>query len=266
MNYIPLPSTLSVVDQDLENSVVTIEPCYPGYGTTVGNALRRVLLSSIPGSAVTSFKIKGILHEFSSIDNVKEDVVEMILNIKKLRFKVYSDETVIVKLTAKGDKVVTGADFEKNSEVEVVNPNQPICTLTSKNAEISMEFKVRKGFGYITVEEREKEKMDVGEIMVDSLFSPIVNVGINLDNVRVGDMTNYDKLTLTITTDGSILGSEAIKLAADILVKHFTLLSPNQEAEAVAEEAVEPEAEVEEETEQQPEDVAPKKRGRKAKI
>lgn len=264
MNYIPLPSTINVSDQDLQNSVVTIEPCYPGYGTTVGNALRRVLLSSIPGAAVTSFKIKGALHEFSSLDNVKEDVVEMILNIKKLRFKVYSDETVVIKLTAKGDKVVTGADIEKNSEVEVVNPDQVICTLTSKNAEIGMEFKVRKGFGYITVEERDKEKMEVGEIMVDSLFSPIVNVGINLENVRVGDMTNYDRLTLSITTDGSILGSEAIKIASDILVKHFTLLLPNQEAVVVNEEVAE-EAE-DEVSEEQPDESAPKKRGRKAKV
>lgn len=264
MNYIPLPSTINVIDRDEKNSVVTIEPCYPGYGTTVGNALRRVLLSSIPGAAVTSFKIRGVLHEFSSIDNVKEDAVEIILNVKKLRFKVFSDEPVLVTLHAKGDKVVTGADIEKNSNIEMVNPEQPICTLTSKNAEITMEFKVRRGFGYITVEEREKEKMEVGEIMVDSLFSPIVNVGINIDNVRVGDMTNYDKLTLSVTTDGSIKGSEAVTVAADILVKHFTLFNPNQEI-ASEEEAVAPAVEVSEEESAEQEEAAPKKRGRKTK-
>ena len=264
MNYIPLPSTINVIDQDNKNSLVTIEPCYPGYGTTVGNALRRVLLSSIPGAAATSFKVKGVLHEFSSIDNVKEDVVEMILNIKKLRFKVYSDEPVIVNLTAKGDKVVTGADIEKNSNVEVVNPEQVICTLTNKNAEIGIEFKVRRGFGYITIEEREKEKMDVGEIMVDSLFSPIVNVGISLDNVRVGEMTNYDKLTLTVTTDGSISGSEAVKTAADILVKHFTLFNPNQEI-VTEDKAVEVASEVTAEESTEQDESAPKKRGRKSK-
>jgi len=262
MNYIPLPSNINVADIDDKNSVIIIEPCYPGYGTTVGNAIRRVLLSSIPGAAVTSFKVRGVLHEFSSIDNVKEDVVEMILNIKKLRFKVYSDEPVTVTLSAKGDKVVTGADTEKNSNAEVVNPEQVICTLTNKSAEIHIEFKVKQGFGYITVEEREKEKMDVGEIMVDSLFSPIVNVGINLENVRVGDMTNYDKLTLSVVTDGSIKGSEAVKVAADILVKHFSLFNSNQE---IASEEETPAEEVVEDESLEQEESAPKKRGRKTK-
>jgi DNA-directed RNA polymerase subunit alpha len=263
MNYIPLPSGLNIIDKDDKNTTVIIEPCYPGYGTTVGNALRRVLLSSIPGAAITSFKVKNILHEFSTLENVKEDVVEMILNIKKLRFKIFTDEVVLVKLSTKGKKVVSGADIEKNASIEIINPEQMICTLTSKEAEINMEFKVRRGFGYVTVEEREKEKMDVGEIMIDSLYSPIVNVGIDLENVRVGDITNYDKLILSITTDGSILGSQAVKIAADILVKHFSLFNHTEESAEIENEKI-----TESENLSINEELAPlpKKRGRKPKL
>ena len=148
---------ITATKEEKNFGMFSIEPLPTGFGATLGNALRRVLMTSIKGAAVTQVKITGVSHQFTTIPGVKEDVVEMILNIKKLRFKVYSDEPVLVNLSTKGEKVVTGADIEKNSNVEVVNPEQTICTLTSKNADISIEFKVRRGFGYITVEEREKE-------------------------------------------------------------------------------------------------------------
>ena len=193
INQISLPEKINIEDKKDNRYGVVVEPFYPGFGMTVGNALRRVLLSSLEGAAVTSFKIDGVQHEFDAIDGIKEDVVEIMLNLKKLRVKVYSDEPVKLELSAKGEKVLTGKDITKNSDVEVSNTDLVIATLTDKSSSFNMEITVEQGLGYVTVEQREKEKMEIGTISLDSSFSPILNVGFDVSNVRVGKMTNYEK-------------------------------------------------------------------------
>lgn len=227
MAHIPLPNSIEVqpVDGESNRAQIIVKPCSPGYGTTIGNALRRVLLSSLPGAAVTSVKIKGVDHEFSTIDHVKEDVVEIILNLKTLRFVVHSDEPVELELSVSGEKVVTAADFSENSQVEVVNTDQVIANLTDASAELTMKVTVEKGRGYIPVEERETESLEVGAIAVDAVFTPIRNVNYKTEHVRVGQMTNFDKLVLDISTDGTMSPQEAFESAADILVEQFQVLT-----------------------------------------
>ena len=224
MHNISLPQKVSEEKIDKPNSsLVIVEPCFPGYGITIGNALRRVMLSSLPGAAVTSVKIKGAQHEFMPLENVKEDVLEIILNLKLLRLKVFDENPVILNLKVHGEKKVTAADIEKNSQVEIKNEKLAIATLTHKNAELEMEITVENGLGYLPTEARdEKEKLPIGTIAVDALFSPVVNVGTRVENVRVGQMTNWDKLILDVETDGTISPREALDKAAQILVDQFT--------------------------------------------
>lgn len=221
-----LISTAAKINADAgvkpNETVVTIEPLYPRFGHTIGVALRRVLLSSLEGGAVVAVKIKGAQHEFSTIPYVKEDVVDIILNLKKLRFKVFSDETIRLTLKVRGEKLVTAADVESSSEAEVSNPNQFICTMTNKNAQLEMDLFVKKGRGYLSTEAREKEKLEIGTIAVDALFSPVRNVGLQVENVRVGQMTDYNKVIMNIETDGSVTAEDALKAAADILVNQFS--------------------------------------------
>jgi len=250
MEDILLPSKIEIVPGERDNeSVLVMEPFFHGYGHTVGNALRRVLLSSLEGAAVTAVKIKGGSHEFQALPNVKEDVLEIILNLKQLRLKVYSDEPVKLTLHAKGDKKVTGKDIAPNSDVEVANPNLHIATLTDKSAELEMEITVAKGRGYVPTEERGKDRGELGTIAVDALYSPIRSVGYRVEDVRVGQITNYDKLTLTIETDGTVEADEAIRQSAKILIDHFALLA-GVGAEAPAKAEAKEESEEEEETEE----------------
>ncbi len=228
MEKILLPNKIEILSGDKENeSIIAIHPCHPGYGTTLGNALRRVLLSSLPGAAVTSFKIKGVNHEFSAIPNVLEDVVEISLNLKKLRLKVFSDEPVRLKLKANGEKKVTGKDIEKNSDVEIINQNLLIATLTDKSAELEIELIARQGRGYVPTEAREKESLEIGMIAIDSIYTPVKNVGFKIENVRIGQMTNYEKLILTIETDGTITSKDALSEANSILIEHFNFIAGN---------------------------------------
>lgn len=222
---ITLPSQIESKDAGENHSVIMISPCYPGYGTTLGNALRRVLLSSLQGAAIIAVKIKGVDHEFTTVEYVKEDVVEIILNLKGIRFLVHSDEPVELELTAKGEKTVTAADFIKNSSVEVVNTDAVIATLTDKKAELNMKVIVQKGRGYVPVEMREKEKLDVGYVSIDAIYTPVRNVNYSTEHVRVGQMTNFDKLLLDISTDGTMAPEEAFKEASKILVEQFQVLS-----------------------------------------
>jgi DNA-directed RNA polymerase subunit alpha len=225
MENILLPSKISFEKGDRPNvGVFVVEPCFYGYGTTLGNALRRALLSSLPGAAVTAVKMKGVTHEFQPIENVKEDALEVILNLKTLRLKVFSDEPVILNLSAKGLKTVTAGDFEANADVEIVNPNLVIANLTDAKANFEMEITVRKGRGYASTEERVGETYDIGTIAIDALFSPVRNVGYQVINTRVGDITNYDKLVMTIETDGTITPEEAVEQSAKILIDYFSLL------------------------------------------
>ncbi len=201
---------------------LVVEPLFPGYGTTIGNALRRVLLNSLPGAAVVAIRIEGVDHEFSTIEHVKEDIVEILLNVKQLRFRLHGDESVTVRLDVRGQKVVTASDIEPNSQVEIGSPNQTIATLTSKDARLTMELVLERGRGYIPTEARDvKQKLPIGTIAVDAIYTPIRSVGINLENVRVGQMTNYDKLELSIETDGTITPEEAVEESIKILLEQF---------------------------------------------
>jgi len=227
---ISLPTNIEIKQGKDNRAQITIEPCYPGYGVTLGNSLRRALLSSIEGGAITSFKINGVQHEFSSLPNIKEDVIEMMLNFKAIRLKVFSDEPVVLNIKAKGEKVVTAKDIEKNSQVEIVNPEQTVCTLTDKSSEIEMELVVQKGYGYVTVEEREKEKVAIGTIIIDAIYSPVLNVGFDIESIRVGERTDYERLILNISTDGTITPEEALKQAAQILVEQFNFIKGDKVA------------------------------------
>lgn len=268
MEDILLPSKIEIVPGERDHeSVLVMEPFFHGYGHTVGNALRRVLLSSLQGAAVIAVKIKGASHEFQAIPNVKEDVLEIILNLKQLRMKVFSDEPVKLILNAKGEKKVTGKDIEANSDVEIANPGLHIATLTDKAGELEMEITVAKGRGYVATEERGKERAELGTIAIDALYSPIRSVGYKVDDVRVGQVTNYDKLTLTIETDGTVKADEAIRQSAKILIDHFALLSSvNASAEAADKEAAdEDEEEASSEASADGEDKPKKKKASKKK-
>ncbi len=226
---VTLPNKIYFTLDEKYKSEVVIEPLYPGYGTTVGNALRRVLLSSLPGAAVTAVKIKGVDHEFSTLPNITEDVVDIILQLKQLRLRVESDQPVIkLELKAKGQKAVKAQDFKPDARVKIINPDLVIATLDNKNAELAMEVMVEQGRGYVPVEMREGQKLEIGMIAVDAIFTPMRNVNFKVENVRVGQITNYDKLTLTIETDGTLSGREALDQAAQILVDHFTLLKTSE--------------------------------------
>lgn len=234
MDPISVPSKIDVVSSTKNRAEFVIEPCYPGYGPTLGNALRRVLLSSLPGAAITAVKIEGVDHEFSTIPSVKEDVVSIILNLKLLRFKVHADGPVTLKLNAHGEKVATSSDFEPSSEVEVVNLKQPIATLTDKASKLSLEVSISNGRGYVPVENREKEKLEIGWIAIDAIYTPMKTVNFTIENVRVGQITNYDKLILDVETDGTIRPEEAVTQAAKILVDHFNeflKIAPRGDAE-----------------------------------
>lgn len=222
---ITLPSKYKTVSSDGNTAVFEVEHLYPGYGTTLGNALRRVLLSSLKGAAVTMVKIKGVNHEFSTVPNVIEDVVEIILNLKQVRFKLDGDEPQHVHIKVKGEKEVTAKDIETPSQVKVINGNAPIASITDKKGELEIEMTIEKGLGYVPVEQRRKEKLEIGAIAVDAIFTPIRKVNYEVENMRVGDRTDFNKLKLTIETDGSIDPESAFNDAVGILVNQFTSIT-----------------------------------------
>lgn len=223
---IQLPE-LKTISEDGNKATFAIEPLHSGYGMTLGNSLRRVILSSLSGAAVTAVKIDSVAHEFSTIEGVKEDVVEIILNLKRLRFRVYSDEPQFVMLTASGQGEITAASIKTTSDVEIINPEQIIATLDTAKTKIGMEIKIEKGRGYVPVENRESEKLEVGMIAVDALYSPIQRVRYNVENTRVGQMTDLDRLVMEIETDGTIAPQDAIRQAAELLVEHFHVIAGN---------------------------------------
>lgn len=276
MEHIPLPTKIEYAPGAMPNeTTVTIEPLFPGYGTTIGTALRRVLMSSLSGGAAIAVKIKGVLHEFSTIPYVQEDVVDIILNLKRLRFRIHTDETVKLFLHAKGERVVTGADIEAHTDVEVANPDTVLCTMTNKNAQVEMEIFVKRGRGYFATEAREKEKLELGTIAIDALFTPLRNVGVRVENMRVGNMTNYNRIILTIETDGNITAQEAIEEASSILKDHCTFLMQGDAQrvvahtegidEASAEEISEAFSQEDDDKDEESDEEKPKKRGRPKK-
>jgi len=228
-----LPKNYKIIKQEGNRSVFEIENCYPGYGMTLGNAFRRVLLSSLPGAAITSVKIKGINHEFSTIPHVLEDVIQIILNLKQVRFKLYSKEPVVLSLKVKGEKKVKASDIKATSDIEIINQDAHIATLTDKKAELDMEIEAASGLGYLPVEQRKKDKISVGHIAIDAIFTPIKKVNYEIENMRVGERTDFDRLIIDLETDGSINPEEAMQRAAQILVNHFDVFTGEKKDEIV---------------------------------
>lgn len=223
---IPLPSRPKVIEKKEDNRVVfEINSLYPGYGTTIGNSLRRVLLSSLGGAAVTKVKIDGVHHEFSTIDGVMEDVITVILNLKELRFRIHDDKEQVARLKVKGEKEVKGSDLELPTQVELTNKSVHIATLTDKKAVLDMEITIEKGIGYSSAEDRKEDKLEVGQIIIDSIFTPVKRVNFNVENMRVGKRTDYDRLFIEIETDRTISPEDAFFKAVDILAKHYDILS-----------------------------------------
>ncbi len=220
-----LPEQIKVVSREGNKAVFDISPLMPGYGATIANPLRRVLLSSLTGAAVISIKIKGVEHEFSTIPGVLEDVIEIILNVKKLRFKLHGDGPVKVVLEGSGEKKLTGKDIKLTSDVELINEDQHIATLTEKKASFELEIEIAKGVGYVPIEQRMKEKLPIGVIAIDAIFSPVKLVNFTIENIRVGDKIDFNKIVMEIETDGSIQPEKALKDAADMLLDHFRVVS-----------------------------------------
>ncbi len=218
---ITLPSKPKVLSEDGFKGSYEIEGLYPGYGHTLGNSLRRIILSSLLGAAITSVKIEGAQHEFSTVEGVKEDVITILLNLKKARFKLTTMESQTVTLSVKGAKVVTAGDIKVSGQVEVLNPEQHIATLTDKNATLNIEIVVAKGFGYVSKEVHQKEKVDIGTIAVDAIFTPIRRVNYEVDNMRVGDRTDFNRLRLTVETDGTITPRRALEASIEIMVNQL---------------------------------------------
>lgn len=232
MSLLPEMELLKIqtISVDGTQGTFVIEPLLPGYGTTIGNALRRVLLSSLPGAAMTTIRVNNATHEFSTLPGITEDLVEIIMNLKQVRLKLHGDEPTTLKLNVKGSKSVTAADFEPNSQVEVMTTDTHIATL-DKKGDLSIEAKVERGRGYLPTEKRKSEKLPLGMIAIDAIFTPIRKVNFVIENTRVGQETNFDKLIIEVTTDGTINPAQAILLSAQILKEHFELVGSMQEPE-----------------------------------
>ncbi|MBI5152938.1 MAG: DNA-directed RNA polymerase subunit alpha [Parcubacteria group bacterium] len=222
---IPLPQEPIFEDQKNNVGIFKIEGLYSGYGITLGNALRRVLLSSLEGAAVTSFKIEGVDHEFTTIPGVLEDVIQIMLNLKKLRVKILSDGPETLFIRVKGEKKITGRDIEKNANVEIINKDLVLMTVTDKKASLVMEITVAHGLGYQTSDKIQTEKLSIGTIAVDAIFTPVRSVQDSVEKMRVGERTDYDRLVLKVETDGSISPQDAFSEAVTILINQFKALN-----------------------------------------
>lgn len=218
---ITLPSKPKVLTEDAFKGTYEIEGLYPGYGHTLGNSLRRIILSSLLGAAITTVKIEGVAHEFSTIEGVKEDVIAILLNLKKVRFKLLTMEPQMVTLNVKGAKAATAGDIQLVGQVEVLNPELHIATLTEKNSSLSIEMTVSKGFGFVSKEVHQKEKVEIGTIALDAIFTPIRRVNYEVDNMRVGDRTDYNRLKITVETDGTITPRRALESSIEIMINQL---------------------------------------------
>jgi DNA-directed RNA polymerase subunit alpha len=229
MDQILLPSKMNFTPGTVENeTILTVEPLYYGYGVTMGNTLRRVLLSSLEGAAVTAMKLKGAQHEFSTVEGVKEDVLEVIMNLKKLRMRVHTNEPVVLTIdVSKRVGEVTGADIQANADVEIINKDLVLATVTDAKVPFHLEITVRKGRGFLPTEKMDTTQHEIGLIAMDALFSPIVRVGMKVENTRVGEITNFDKLVMNIQTDGTISAEGAVAAATKIISDHYNWIAGN---------------------------------------
>lgn len=227
-----LPSKPKVISEERESGIFEIEGLYPGYGHTLGNSLRRIILSSLPGAAITSVKILGVSHEFTVLEGVKEDIVTILLNLKRIRMRFSTDEPQTLYLKVKGEKVVRASDLEVPGQVEILTPNEIIATVTGKNTILDMEIKAEKGLGFLPKEMIDKARVDIGTIALDGIFTPIRRVSYEVENMRVGDRTDFNKLRLSIETDGTISPSKALSLAIEIMINQLKAIVGFKEDES----------------------------------
>ncbi len=226
---IVLPGKPRIISEEGNRGVYEIDGFYPGYGFTIGNSLRRIILSSLPGAAVTSVKIDGVKHEFSSIEGVREDVVMIMLNVKRLRIKMLTNEPQTLTIKAKGAKVVQGSDIEAPGQVEIINPELVIATLTDKDSKLDIEMTVEKGLGFVSRDHLSKEKVDIGTIIMDANFTPIRRVSYEVENMRVGDRTDFNRLRILIETDGSLTPTDALLRSVNIMIEQLQAITGFEE-------------------------------------
>jgi len=228
---IVLPTKLNVVKEEGVKGIYEIEGLYPGYGHTLGNSLRRIILSSLPGVSITAVNIKGADHEFATLDGIKEDVLTILLNLKKVRFALHAGQEAKVTLKVKGNQVVTAASFIVSGEVEVTTPEQHIAEITDKNKELEIELSLAKGIGFVSKEDFINDETVIGHILVDAIFSPIRKVNYEVENMRVGDRTDYNLLRINLETDGSIPAKKALETALEIMINQFRAILDLKEIE-----------------------------------
>jgi len=226
---IVLPSKPRVVSEDQFSGTYEIDGLYPGYGHTLGNSLRRIILSSLPGAAITAIKIDGVNHEFSVISGIKEDVITLMLNLKKIRIKMLTQETQVLRLKVTGEKEITAADIEKNGQIEILNPELVIASLTDKTASLDIEMTVERGMGYVSKEVLQKNRVDIGMIALDAIFTPIRRVSYEVENMRVGDRTDFNRLKIFIETDGTLTSKEALETSVHIMLSQLKAVVGFQE-------------------------------------
>ena len=219
-----LPSKPKIVKDEGFKGLYQIDGLYPGYGHTLGNSLRRIILSSLPGTAVTSVEIDEVNHEFSTIDGVKEDVIRILLNLKKLRIKLLTDEPQVLTLKANGVKTITAGDIDVTGQVEIMNPELEIATITDAKGSLDMKITVKKGLGYISKEDQAEERTKIGMMILDASFTPIRRVSYEVENMRVGDRTDFNRLSIFIETDGTILPKEALENSIEIMIKQLAAI------------------------------------------
>lgn len=233
-----LPSRPKIIKEEDLTGVYEVEGFYPGYGHTIGNSLRRIILSSLPGAAITAVKIDGVKHEFSTIEGVKEDVISILINLSKVRLRMEGDESLVMNLSVKGEKSITAKDFEIPGQIEILNPEQEIATITDKNSEILLEATVEKGLGFVPKEQIQKDRVDIGTITLDSLFTPVRRVHYEVENMRVGERTDFNKLRMIIETDGTITPKEVLEKAIEIMIRQLKAIVGFQEEEEIKAEEI----------------------------
>ena len=226
------PALASIKDNDSNSSTFVIEPLHAGYGNTLGNSLRRVLLSSIRGAAIVAFKVEGATHEFTTVPGVQEDVVDIMLGLKGVFFKAHSDEPIELRLTKKGTGDVTAADIKTTADIEVINPDHVICTIDDPKTTLNIDLVVESGRGYRTIDESSENRLHSDMIAIDAMFSPVLRVRYKVDGTRVGQETNLDKLELTVETNGAVSPREAFEESAAILVNQYSALAGSTTVEA----------------------------------
>ncbi len=215
---VTLPSKPRVVSEEDNHGIFEIDGLYPGYGHTLGNSLRRIILSSLPGTAITQVKIDGVEHEFAALDGVKEDVITILLNLRRVRLHLHAEEPITISLKKNGIGMVTAADIDAPSQVEILNPEQHIAEITNKSTKLNIELTVERGLGYVPREVHQKEKVEIGTIALDAVFTPIRRANYEVENMRVGDRTDYNRLRINIETDGTYTAREALELSIEIMI------------------------------------------------